>query len=250
MLHDFIEYREPLVLYKDGVSSLDYNIKVLKTNILSSPQRRIEYIEIPGRDGTLSINHGWEDFLLELECVLVGDDDRKMTDIAKQAKQFLMEGTNSKLQSSEDMSFYLLGTIDNKLDINEVLENFSDNFQVIYRCKPFRYATEEETEVITASGGIINTNSECKPKIQVVCNGDITIKINSQTLSLKGVSGNVFVDCDLMDCYKQTSSGVISQNHLMYSFFPKLEKGVNNISVSSSDNNALVNIIWREVSVY
>lgn len=250
MLQDFIEYREPLFLIKNGVNSLDYNIKVLRTNILSSPQRRIEYIEIPGRDGTLSIVDGWEDFIFELECVLVGDDDRKMTDVAREAKQFLMSGTNCKLQTSEDDSFYLIGTIDTKLDINEVLEKFSDNFQVKYRCKPFRYATNEDTEAITSSGGIINTQSECKPKIQVICNGDITIKINEQELILRGVSNNVIVDCDLMDCYKQTSSGVVSQNHLMYSFFPKLEEGVNNITVSSSDRNAIVNISWREVSVY
>lgn len=251
MINDFIEYRDSLILYKDGVSSLDYGIRVLKTNILSSPKPNIEHIEIPGRDGSLSVFNGWEDFIFEVECILIGDEKDSMANIARKAKRFLVEGTNCKLQSSEDMDFYLVGTIDSKLDLEEVLENFSNVFRVTYRCKPHRYYRNESHLTVSNNQATINiVHDECKPIFNITCNGDITISVNDESLVLKGVTGPIIVDCDLMDCYKISGGRKISQNHLMYSFFPRFKRGKNIISVNTADSKAVVKIDWREVSIY
>lgn len=255
MINDFIEYKDSLILYKDGVSSLDYGIRVLNTNILSSPKPDIEHIEIPGRDGSLSVFNGWEDFIFEVECVLIGDEKESMASIARKAKRFLVEGTNCKLQSSEDMDFYLIGSINSKLDLEEVLENFSNNFKVTYRCKPHRYYKNVSTLTVRGNNqATVNiVHDDCKPKFTIKCNGDITITVNDDDLILKGVTDNIVVDCDLMDCYKLETKPyirMVPQNHLMYSFFPKFVRGTNTISVATSDTNAVVKIDWREVSIY
>ena len=53
---EFMEYRDPIILYLDDRSSTDYGIKVYESNILSAPSKKLEFIEIEGRDGTLTVD--------------------------------------------------------------------------------------------------------------------------------------------------------------------------------------------------
>ena len=43
---EFMEYRDPIILYLDDKPSTDYGIKVYESNILSAPSKRLEFIEI------------------------------------------------------------------------------------------------------------------------------------------------------------------------------------------------------------
>jgi Phage-related protein len=253
MLNDFVEYREPIKFYINDECSLDYGIKVLKTNILSSPAPSIDYIDIPGRNGSLSVFNGWEDFTLTLECVIVGDEMERMANTVRRAKRFLMSGTENKLQTDEDPDFYLIGTIDTKLDIDEVLEKFTDGFTVSYRCHPHRYYKDSNSITLTNGGSTeINIiNDDTKPIITVVGSGDMVLTIGDSYLNVNDIYQSIIVDCKSMDCYKLDSNGLptISQNYKMYSYFPVLKHGKNNISLQCTDGMK-VTINWREVSLY
>lgn len=237
---EFMEYRDPIILYLDDRSSTDYGIKVYESNILSAPSKKLEFIEIEGRDGTLTVDNGYEDFILKLSCVLVNEHDEIETTpaLARRAKKFLLNGTNRKIQLSEDMDYYLLGTYNSDIDIEEAIENFG-LFQAQFRCKPYRFSNKSKTVEITTKNTVIkNDEYKTKPVIDVYATGDITININNQEVILKALEGHIQLDCDLMNATTVNSFGkTVNANQKMYSDFPILEEGNNNITWTLGDGD-------------
>ena len=68
------------------------------------------------------------------------------------------------------------------------------------------------------------------PLIKVIGSGDVTININNQKLILKGLEDEIEVDCEIMNAYKKVNNDIVLLNNKMYSGFPVLEEGNNNIS--------------------
>ena len=68
------------------------------------------------------------------------------------------------------------------------------------------------------------------PLIKVVGSGDVTVSINNQELILKGLEDEIEVDCELMNAYKKINGDIALLNNKMYSDFPVLESGENQIS--------------------
>lgn len=230
---EFIEYKDPIILYLDNKSSLDYGIKVYESNILSAPSKKLDFIEVEGRDGTLTQDNGYEDFVLTLSCVLVNEHEEieNMSELTRRAKKFLLNGVNRKIQLSEDMDYYLIGTYNSEIDIEEAIENFG-LFQAQFRCKPYRFSNKIKTVEITTQNTIVkNTECKTKPIIDIYAIGDITININSQEVILKDLEGYIQLDCDLMNATTVNSLNKIANaNHKMYSDFPILEEGDNDVS--------------------
>lgn len=243
---DFIEYKDPIVLYKDDDPCTKYGIKIYKSNILSAPSRNLEFVEIQGRDGALTVDHGFNDFTLILECALVNEheDIENIAELARRAKKYLLQGSNCKLQTSEDMDFYLVGTYSSEVDIEEAIENFG-LFQARFRCKPYRFSDKSYTIDITEQNTVINNQEyKSKPCIIVLGTGDITVNINSQELVLKALEGRIEVNSDTMNAQGINSLGeIINLNHKMYSDFPILEEGENKISWSLGEDATLTKII-------
>lgn len=242
---EFREYINPIILYKDDIPSTDYGIKIYSSNILSSPSKNIEFIDIEGRkNGSLSIDKGYEDFTLILECALVSEMDESMSDLARRAKKYLLSGTNCKLYTSEDTEFYLIGTYSSDIDIEEAIENFG-LFQAQFRCKPYRFSNDETSIEITEQNTVINNQYyETSPVIDIDGSGDITLKINSQELILKNIEDSITIDCNKMNAEKVSSLGtLVNQNQKMYSDFPVLEEGENIISWTLGTDATLTKLI-------
>lgn len=237
---EFMEYRDPIVLYLDDKPSTDYGIKLYESNILSAPSKKLEFIDIEGRDGALTIDNGYEDFILKLSCVLVNEHDEVECTpaLARRAKKFLLDGVNRKIQLSEDMDYYLLGTYNSDIDIEEAIENFG-LFQAQFRCKPYRFSNKNKTvEIATKNTIIKNDEYKTKPVIDVYATGDITLNINNQEVILKALEGHIQLDCDLMNATTVNLLGkTVNANQKMYSDFPILEEGNNNITWTLGDGD-------------
>ena len=245
---EFMEYRDPIVLYLDDKPSTDYGIKLYESNILSAPSKKLEFIDIEGRDGALTIDNGYEDFILKLSCVLVNEHDEVECTpaLARRAKKFLLDGVNRKIQLSEDMDYYLLGTYNSNVDIEEAIENFG-LFQAQFRCKPYRFSNNDKAVEITHKNTIVkNTGYKTKPVIEVYAKGNLTININNQEVVLKDLEGNIQLDCDKMNATTVNTLGkTVNANQKMYSDFPILEEGNNNITWTLGSGASFTKIIIK-----
>lgn len=215
----------------NGKVSTDFSILITKTNQLSSPERNIDVVEVDGKNGALLMDKGnYKPFELKLECS-IDSENININQIASQIKIWLQgDFSYKKLILSDDEEYYYEAVVINKLDIEEVIKELGE-FQVIFLCKPLKKVVGGENKIILKSNKIIYNNYMCSnPYIKVIGNGDTTISINNQELVLKGVEDEIEIDSEIMNAYKTANGEVILQNHKMYSEFPILEEGKNNIS--------------------
>lgn len=245
---EFVEYRDPIILYLDDKPSTDYGIKIYESNILSAPSKKLEFVEIEGRGGALTVDNGYEDFILKLSCVLINEhgEIEATPALARRAKKFLLDGVNRKIQLSEDMDYYLLGTYNSDIDIEEAIENFG-LFQAQFRCKPYRLSNNIKiAEIINQETIVKNVEYKTKPVIEVYATGDITININNQEVILKDLEGNITLDCDKMNATTVNSlEKTVNANQKMYSDFPVLEEGDNNITWTLGNESSFTKMIIR-----
>ena len=217
----------------DGISSEEFGIKIKKGGInnFSSPQRSYETIQVKGRNGDLVIDNGnYENFTLEIECYLDARNSN-LNAMSMEIKKWLMSDLGyKKLILSTDSNYYYEAICANKLDISEMVENFGECL-IVFNCKPLKREVFGDSRItLTQSSSLYNNGLASSPYIKVVGSGDITIDINNQRLVLKGVEEYIEVDTELYNCFK----GNVNQNNKMYSDFPVLEEGKNEISFTGS----------------
>lgn len=212
----------------DDKNSNDFHIKIRKVNNLNSPQIKYEKNEIPGKNGDfLTSNNCFSNFLLEMECSLDSRKTKNINELSREIKKWLLTNLSyKKLIISNDSEYYYEAVCCNKLDFEYIIRNYK-HFVITFECKPFKKHIHGDNKIIlTKSSTLYNENISSNPYIKVIGNGDITININNQKLILKGVEEYIEVDTELYNCFK----GSENQNNKMYSDFPVLEEGKNNIS--------------------
>ena len=228
----------------DDKNSKDFNIKIKSINNLSSPQRSIEKISVLGRNGELIIDNGsFENFILTIECYLnCSSEDKNI--ISKEIKRWLQSDFSyKKLILSNDVEFYYEAYCDTKLDFEYVSSNF-ESFLISFSCKPYKKQVNEDIITITESTNIYNNYMPSNPLIKVVGSGDVTVSINNQKLILKGLEDEIEVDCDLMNAYKKINGDIVLLNNKMYSDFPILESGENQISFEGNVSKIEITPRW------
>lgn len=244
---------------KNSYNDLNLN---METPIIPSPEKNVNFIEIEGRDGTLTEDIGtYKDIPIPIKFSLV--DRSNIKESCRQIKAWLIgEIIDNKLIFSDDTEYYykVKGV---KIDGNiERTLSVIGRFTAIFTCEPFQFSEDDATEIIMGNtitraalsldplqwynftGGTVYQNNvavkankngpvtfnnpgtrKYKPVITIYGNGDVTITINDQTVYFTGLSEYVTIDSILEDVYK----GTLLQSDQMQGNFPVLEPGDNSI---------------------
>ena len=104
----------------NGTSSKDFGLKVKSSTHLSSPAKKIELIEIPGRTGSLVIDDGsYKNQTITVVCLVDARDKKNLHTISRQLKGWLQAPIGYQdLVFSDGLSFKAICS--NQLDISEI----------------------------------------------------------------------------------------------------------------------------------
>jgi len=222
-------------------SYTDYGIIIPTRPSLPSPERRVTYFEVPGRDSTLKLDEGtYEDITITVECSIKGDNIVEQLDVIK---AWLYSSGESSLIFSFQQDKKYMAQVVNSIDFKQVFKVISQ-FVIVFNCRPFKYAVDNAPITIPSGSGttILNPGSiASRPVIKVYGSGDVDLYINSNVIRLNDIDDYVVIDSELMDCYKDT----LLKNNQMNGGFPVLKPGDNDISWTG--NVAKIEIIpnWR-----
>ncbi|MCC0638386.1 distal tail protein Dit [Clostridioides sp. ES-S-0001-02] len=231
-------------------------LRIKEMNNLSSPQRSIEKISVVGRNGDLTIDNGsFENFTLEIDC----DIDAQSTDIEEvstKLKTWLQKDFSYKKLFVNTTDFYYLAYCSNKLDISRIAKNFGEVL-LQFDCMPFRYVNNDNEKIILDtinknSTAITNFYRESFPEFFIEATGDIKIKINTQSVELRGIMENgilsdLIIDSEQMNVYRinKENNIIINENNKLFSDFPVLEEGENKISWEGNIKSIKINPRWN-----
>ena len=221
----------------NGIDSRSLGIIVTKMPETIRPERRMESITIPGRNGSLHTDESvYESYDRTMECAI-----KKRANLDEIAAWFVGSGKMT-FSTEPDKVYYV--TISNKISIAQMMRTFQ-RFMVTMDTQPFKYNVNarDDTRVLTAPSILVNGGSVyAQPIITVYGNGDITLTINGVDFPLYGVEESITIDSERMEVFK----GNVSQNSKYGGMtFPRLEVEENTISWTGDVTEVEIVPCWR-----
>ena len=195
-------------------------------------EEEVDLIQIPGRDGFLTVKKGKK---LPITKTIQGSVfDEKYLPFIKR----WLEGEGDLSLSTETDCFYKSRIVGNvKYYYNfEGVKNFTVNFI----CQPHKYLLSGKTPIIlTTPRTIINPGSESYPLITVYGTGLVDLEINSQMLHLN-IDGHITIDSELQESYKNSALQTFTGE------FPVLLEGINSLNWTGTVTEVEVIPRWRK----
>lgn len=219
--------KEANSLYKsftfNGVSAADYGVYVTDVNVFNSAERAVEYITIPGRNGSFALDHGrFENITVEYECALGQDTDVDFATAISDFRNALAAAKGyQRLEDDMNPDEYRMAVFSKGLEA-PTLNQQTATFKVEFNCKPQRYLKSGETAVTVAPNATITnpTLFDAHPLLQVWGYGDIGI--NDDTVT---ISDDVIGETILQNSARNTASHVNTKLWQVYLNTEKLRTG-------------------------
>lgn len=237
----------------DGIDSLDYDLYITSGSVYDAPERVVDMIKVPGRNGTLAIDQGrFENINVEYD---VYTKDRSQTVFAQNIRDFRNElcSRHTYLQLSDDYNpnEFRLGIYKSGLEIDADIDR-AGSIKLVFDCKPQRYLTSGQvSQTFTAAGSITNpTLFASSPLIVVTGFGDLGI--GSQTLTIEGDDSSqvVYIDCDIQEAWTMSGGVQSPANDLIQNAgeaFPTLNQGANGISLGGNISRVVITPRWWQL---
>ena len=194
-----------------------YGIIVEKIPTISKAKKKIEVMQIDGRNGFLSIDTGtYEPFNAIFECHCY--DTANLEEI----KTFL-DGYGTL--SFDGVKQYT-AIIDNAIPFETILPRFK-KFQVNFLVNPIAEdITPTTINLLEIEELDLDTYTDVFPTLEITCTGNVSFTINGNMFYLADTDGTYTLDCKnkvIFDSFGNNASG------LMNGDFPKFKRGINSI---------------------
>lgn len=220
----------------------DFGIYVASRPHISSPERRVTYIDVPGMDSRLRRDEGtYGDITISVECSFLGDPVSKISAV----KSWLLGTGEADLTFSHIQGRKYRAQVVNSIDFEIVLK-ITSHFVVLFNCQPFQYATENESISITAATTLENPGTvKSLPNIKVIGSGAGSLTMNESSASFSNIDGSVILNSEIQETYKDTGTALVSKNSTKTGDYPVLLPGENVISFSGGIMSLEITPNWR-----
>lgn len=220
----------------------DFDILIAARPSIPSPKRRVSYVEIPGRSSSLKFDEeAYEDITLVVECSIKPSQD--IVSKIDAIKGWIFNSGEADLIFSFQPNRKYIAQVVNAIDF-KLIYGIIGKFPLVFNCKPFKYAVENNAIQVKVSGTTINNEGTIKsePVITVYGNGNITLIINNVPIVLTAIENSITINSTLEDCY---SAAYENLNSKMTGEFPRLLPGVNTIEWIGNVTQINITPNWR-----
>lgn len=155
-------------LYFDGQSSGTYGVYITGEAVFSAPQRDVEMIKIPGRNGEFALDNGrFQNIEVTYPAGIFADSETDFAAAISDFRNFLASRVGyCRLEDEYNPNEYRMAVYKSGLDVDaKVLK--AGEFSITFDCKPQRWLKDGETAVAigewgeteTASGDIVTVEN-------------------------------------------------------------------------------------------
>lgn len=181
-------------LYFDGVNLTDYGVYITGEAVYNAPQRNVEVVTIPGRNGDYIIDNGrFDNIEVTYPAGMYDDDQTKFSERISQIRNILASRFGYvRIEDEYNPDEYRMGIFAGGLEVKPAIGGIAGEFEIKFNCKPQRFLKSGETAVSVASGDTITnpTAFESKPLIEFGGYGTMTVNGYEITLNSEAI-GNI-----------------------------------------------------------
>lgn len=167
----------------DDIDSRDYGIYITGDAVFNSPERDVEMIEIPGRNGTYALDKGrFHNIEVTYPAGLFGGSEADFAAGIRAFRNALASRIGYKrLEDDYNPDEYRMAVYSAGLDVTPA-QLKAGEFEITFDCKPQRFLKSGETAVSVSSGGTITnpTLFESRPLLETEGTG--TINLNDDAI--------------------------------------------------------------------
>ena len=172
----------------DGKTSREYGVYITGQAVFNAPERDVEMVEIPGRNGAFALDHGrFQNIEVTYPAGIFAENDADFAQAISDFRNWLCSRQGYvKLTDDYNPNEYRMAIYKSGLEVNaEQLE--AGEFEIVFECKPQRFLTSGDTAVAITSGDDITnpTLFDASPLLEVTGHGGISW--DSQTISVSNV---------------------------------------------------------------
>ena len=204
----------------------DFDLLATRPNMPCTSFKK-EFINIPGRDGSLCINSKQiEDISISIKFhVVCGRNEWQ--EKFRLAKKWLLSGGKELVFDDDRGYFYKVKNVTIGTAEREVKQ--VGEFEVQFLCDGAQYLKDGKDEIEYSKVGY-NPGIFSKPIYKITGEGVCTLSVNDKTM-IANVSGNIVIDTELMLAYREDGT---SQNTAVKGNYEDLylQEGDNVITVS------------------
>lgn len=227
-----------------GRSSRDFGIYISGSNTYNAPERDIESIDIPGRNGTLLLdNKRFKNISVSYPAFI----RTRFRENAGAARAWLLSQKGYEiLEDSYHQNYFRVAQFMGPLDFDTRFLNLSGEMELVFDCKPQRFRKDGQYPAsFMKAGYLFNPEAFTSlPLIKVFGDGAGTITVGKQTVTLKAIDEFVMLDSDTQNAYKgtQNKNATISAPE-----FPMLSPGENVVAFTGGVTGLEITPRWWTV---
>lgn len=251
----------------DDVNSLEYGVYITGEAVYNAPERAMEMVSIPGRNGDLSIDQGrFENIEVTYPAGVFADTQEEFAQKLRTVRNLLASRYSYvRIADTYHPDEYRLGLYKAGLDVDPVAYSRAGEFNITFNCKPQRFLTSGEAPIQlyeedvltdhTLEPIVTETSAEIDVRYMIrsfenptlfesapviVAPGPGTLRIGNQNITISG-DGTlpIYIDSDMQEIYQINGSGARVSASDLVSFvpnaFPKISPGENSIDASRGD---------------
>lgn len=170
----------------DGESSRTYGVYITGQAVYNAPQREVEMISIPGRNGQLALDKGrFENIEVTYPAGIYADTEADFAEAVSNFRNFLCSRDGYvRIEDEYNPNEYRMGVYKSGLEVTPAMLKAGE-FDITFDCKPQRWLKSGETAVTVDSGDVISnpTLFESSPMLEVDGYGEIGI--GGETISIQ-----------------------------------------------------------------
>jgi len=164
----------------DGEMSGDYGLYISGEGAYNAPERDVEMVTIPGRNGALALDHGrFENIEVTYPAGVFGTDEADFADKVGAIRAWLCSKKGYvRLTDEYNPNEFRLAIYKSGLEVSPA-KLMAGEFDLVFQCMPQRFLKTGENAVTIASSGDTLTNPtlfNARPLLMVTGYGKITFK--------------------------------------------------------------------------
>lgn len=173
----------------DGVSSRNYGVYITGEAVFNAPERDVEMITIPGRNGAFALDNGrFQNIEVSYPAGIFADNEEDFAVAISEFRNYLCSKRGyCRLQDEYNPDEYRLAIYKSGLEVEPAFLKAGE-FTITFECKPQRFLTIGETKQTIATSGDTITNPtlfESGPLLEV--EGDGNIEFNGYKITINDV---------------------------------------------------------------
>lgn len=162
----------------DNTSSRSYGVYITGEAVYNAPERAVEMISIPGRNGAFALDQGrFENIEVSYPAGIFAENEADFAQAVSDFRNFLCSKKGyCRLSDEYNPSEYRMAVYKSGLEVDPA-QLRAGEFTITFECKPQRWLTSGETATTVANNGTMTnpTLFEAKPLLEVKGYGQISI---------------------------------------------------------------------------